>query len=323
MFLKDLKLGFGSYGKAWNFIFRNGLWYFFLFPLIIWCILFWLSWELADSIADVIVNYICGWIGCPEAQPAENLPWYSWLWAKIGGGLSWGLRLTIKLSLSVFGAWLAKYLTLILLSPILAWLSEKVENVLTGNDYAFSWKQLVKDTQRGILLALRNMCVEFFFIFLAWIMALALPGLGKLLAIPVWVLGWYFIGFSMMDYVNERRRLSVRESVRYVRKHKGLAIGNGWMYSIITGFGSFLEMLPLAVLAGPVSLMFAPVLACVAATLAIHQLEGLENNPHAINPNRFRQQGPGTNPQDQAGNKPYPKPPAAPKGTTPPPFNSL
>ena len=55
-----------------------------------------------------------------------------------------------------------------------------------------------------------------------------------------------------MDYTLERH-FSSRESIRFVKSHRGLAIGNGtvFMFLLMTGFG----------------FLFAPPLAAVAATI--------------------------------------------------------
>lgn len=278
MFGKTFGLGLSTYGKAFGFIFKHGLWYYLFFPLLIWGLLFYLNYELIDWLLDIAVDFACQWIGCPEASPAgESTSIWEDIWNWTAGGLEWGIRHTIKLSMGVFIVWMSKYMTLIMLSPVLAFLSEKTEKILTGNDYPFDFKQILKDVWRGILIALRNMFIEFFFIFLAWLIgwAIPFPGSSIILGIPVWILGWYFIGFSMIDYVNERRRFRVIESTRWVRKHKGLAIANGWMFAILIWITDAANV-------GFLGLMFAPILAVVGATIAVHELEGLEGNPYAV-----------------------------------------
>ena len=141
-----------------------------------------------------------------------------------------------------------KYLVLILMSPIMALLSEKTEEVLTGNVYPFEWGQFMNDIWRGILIALRNMLFEIGIILVVWLVGL---GLGvifppimliytPLSAIFLFIVGAYFYGFSTMDYTNERRRLGISESVGFIRKNRWLAISNGmiftvWLYIPIIG----------------------------------------------------------------------------------------
>jgi len=49
---------------------------------------------------------------------------------------------------------------LMVLSPLLAIASEKVEKVITGNVYKFNMKQLMKDVVRALRIATRNIFYE-------------------------------------------------------------------------------------------------------------------------------------------------------------------
>jgi CysZ protein len=40
----------------------------------------------------------------------------------------------------------------------------------------------------------------------------------------------YYYGFAMIDYSCERDKMSARESVLFVQRNKGLAIGNGLVF---------------------------------------------------------------------------------------------
>jgi CysZ protein len=67
----------------------------------------------------------------------------------------------------------------------------------------------------------------------------------------------YYYGFSMLDYSFERHKLSPSESIEYITKHKGLAIGNGIMFY-------FMHLLPF------VGWILAPAYAVVAATISLY-----------------------------------------------------
>ena len=43
----------------------------------------------------------------------------------------------------------------------------------------------------------------------------------------------YYYGFSFLDYINERRRRNVSESIIFIRKHSGLAISIGLFYYLM------------------------------------------------------------------------------------------
>ena len=118
---------------------------------------------------------------------------------------------------------------------------------------------------RGIIIAMRNMFMEWVVVLPLLLIKLVMFPLAIIISPVVWAFGWYYLGFAYMDYVNERRRLSVGESVKFVREHKGVAIGIGSMYALTT-------WVPI------LGLMVAPPMATVGAVLSIHELVDLNTN---------------------------------------------
>ncbi len=85
-----------------------------------------------------------------------------------------------------------------------------------------------------------------------------LPVIGWIFGLLVLMNDCYYYGFSMLDYNCERERMSVREARRFIRSHRGLAIGNGLVI--------FLSMMiPL------VGIMLAAPLSAVAGTIAFYR----------------------------------------------------
>ena len=80
-----------------------------------------------------------------------------------------GLQIIFFLIAYLFG----KYIVLILMSPIMAMLSEKTETILTGKKYPFTLKQFFRDIVRGIGIAFRNLFFQLLILlascFLIWI----------------------------------------------------------------------------------------------------------------------------------------------------------
>ncbi|GAB4280157.1 MAG: hypothetical protein Kow0068_04330 [Marinilabiliales bacterium] len=229
MFWKDLGLGFRTYGQAFNVIFSKGLWWFFIFPIILNILLLWGGFEGVDMIFDWISSKIMQWTNLEKAD----------FWG--AGALRWILDFLLKGTLYLvflaFFAYLSGFIVLIFLSPILAYLSEKTEKILTGNEYPFSAEQLMRDIWRGILLALRNMFIELgwsFIMLIIWIIPIIgwLIHLFQLHNIWLFIVASYFYGFSFMDYSIERQKLNVRKSVHLVRKRKGVALANGMIFSV-------------------------------------------------------------------------------------------
>lgn len=266
-FTNHLTLGFKSYLEAVGFIFKHNLWKYFIIPLILFGIIFYTGHKfeaLSESAKEV----------------------------KEAGEYSWGIIGWFLLVLKTQFFWLlkflfldaTKYLVMIFLSPLLAILSEKTEEILTGNVYKFNLKHLIIDVKRGIGIAIRMLVAEFGIIFLIWLPVCELFGVNDFIYETVALLiGFYFYGFAYVDYINERLRLTIRESWKFMKRHAGLAIAIGSVYSL---FYKIPSLIPtdnkwLETLLDNFGVLFAPVLAIVAATIAMHKLVNLNNSKFA------------------------------------------
>lgn len=188
----------------------------------------------------------------------------------------------------------SKYLVVILLSPFLAFLSQKSEKIITGNTYSFNLPQLYRDIRRGVRIAIRNVLWHYFFFTIIYLVSWL--GWDEPERSPVFyltfVLGFFYYGFSFLDYVNERLRWDMDESIRFVRSHRGLAIAIGMIYSlmilvpvdlgVLFSGGNFEKGILVGISAYIVQLILwlsaasAPVLAIVAATLAMNDIVDLK-----------------------------------------------
>jgi CysZ protein len=194
----------------------------------------------------------------------------------------------------------SKYLVVVLLSPMFALLSEKVEEMLTKNRYPFKLQQTFNDVKRGIRIVVRNMMWEyFFFIIVLGLVAFFDGGVRATLffSIPL-TIGFFYYGFSFIDYINERRRLNVEQSVFFVRKHRGLAVAIGSVYSLLfllpIDFHAMLDFSALFVspweaiksivinFIAWLIVSAAPILAIITATLSMHELVDLSGNEYAL-----------------------------------------
>ena len=129
-------------------------------------------------------------------------------------------------------AFLGGHVVLILMSPILAIVSEKTESILEGNEYPFTLKQLLIDIVRGIRISIRNSAFEMLFIVLLFGLSFVpLLGLGTS---PILILvSAYYYGFSFIDYNLERKQYTVSESVNYMKKNRGIVMGNGIVFALV------------------------------------------------------------------------------------------
>jgi CysZ protein len=162
----------------------------------------------------------------------------------------------VQLILLLFYFSLFKYLILLFGSPLFAYLSEKTEAILEGKEYPFSFTVLFKDILRGSGVALRNTLWQTVYTITLLIVSF-IPVVGWITPVIAFFVECYYYGFSMLDYSCARHKLTPAESVEYIGKHKGLAIGNGLLFFLM-------HVIPV------VGWILAPAYAICAATLSLY-----------------------------------------------------
>jgi len=244
--LKEIVIAFQSYLKAHRFISKHKLWKWIIIPGILYMAMFVLCMfffgKTATSTVDHFSSLLKDWV------QSINLGWVSFL-ISIAGLLLWLLLMLFYFSLF-------KYLFLIVGSPLFAYLSEKTESIMDGKDFPISLKQLVKDMVRGIRLALRNTLWQTVYT-IAVILLSFIPLVGWASPVLSLFIECYYYGFSMLDYSCERHKLSTTQSISFIGSHKGLAIGNGFVFYLM-------HLLPV------VGWVLAPSYAVVAATISLY-----------------------------------------------------
>jgi len=205
----------------------------------------------------------------------------------------------VEISIAVLLMEFSKYLVVIILSPLLSSLSMKTEKILTGNIYPFNFKQLMNDVKRAYKIVVRNMMWYYFFFLVIFVVSLL--GWEDPKSSPVFyltfALGFFYYGFGFLDYINERRRLDMDESIIFVRKNRGLAIAIGFIYSILilvpVDLGALFDLS--GIMNNPSEMIgrflihlflwacasIAPILAIVAATIAMDDLVDLKSNRYS------------------------------------------
>lgn len=258
-FTSDISKGFRSHARAIEFISRHGLWYYFIFPLVLAVLLWTAGFFSIINLTNSLVEQGKHQLGIDHLQ-GDALGWLAASIVKVVE-----ILLDIVLVL-VFSSYL-KYMVLIFCSPVLALLSERIEEIITGKKFPFKMGVFVHDAFRGMAVSFRNLALETVIIiacmFVAWI-----PVVNWLTIPFLFLTEWYFMGFSMMDYTYERQRLSISEGSKFTRRHKGLAISNGFVFSMIL-------LVPYA------GICIAPVLSVVAATLAVIETKHEEDRAKA------------------------------------------
>lgn len=258
--LKEIIISLQAYQHTHRFIIKHRLWKWILIPGLIYTILFIIGIYLFYVSSSSAIEFMLQKSGIEE--------WIKNSWLSF---LLIFAQIILNLILLLFYFSLFKYLFLIIGSPLFAYLSEKTESIIEGKEYPFNFKQLMKDIIRGIKLALRNMLWQTVYTISILILSF-IPVIGWVTPLLALLVECYYLGFSMLDYSCERNKLSTAQSIGFIGRHKGLAIGNGMVFYLM----HFIPIL---------GWLLAPSYAVIAATISLHKAknEGLINVSGKIN----------------------------------------
>jgi len=246
--LKEIVIAIQSYYKAHQFIRKHLLWKWIVIPGIIYTILFCIGMYFFWNSADSAVTYLSELTGITKWLHHQHSAALSFLF--VMGGIM------VRLILVFFYFSLFKYLFLVIGSPLFAYLSEKTESIIQGKEIPFNFQQMLKDVVRGIKLALRNCFWQTVYTVSILILSFV-PLVGWITPVIYALVECYYYGFSMLDYSCERHKLSAAESIAFISKRRGLAMGNGLVFYMMH-FIPFLGW------------VLAPSYAVVAATISLY-----------------------------------------------------
>ncbi|MEQ1552704.1 MAG: EI24 domain-containing protein [Ferruginibacter sp.] len=246
--LKEIIISIQSFVAAHRFIIKHKLWKWILIPGLIYCILFMAGTYLFGKTSYQATEFILLKTGLKTWLESMHESWLNWL-VIVG-------QFFIIIILFLFYFSLFKFIFLIIGSPVFAYLSEKTESIIEGKEFPFSFSQFIKDIVRGIKIALRNLLWQTVYLLSILIFSF-IPIVGWVAPLIALLTECYYFGFSMLDYSSERHKLTTTQSITFIGKHKGLAIGNGVVFYIM----HFIPVL---------GWMLAPSYAVIAATLSLH-----------------------------------------------------
>jgi CysZ protein len=246
--LKEIIISIQAYSQTHRFIIKHRLWKWILIPGLIYAILFFAGIVFFLKSSTAAIDFMLLETGVKEWMQKIQNSWLSFF-------LIFG-QIILQLVLLLFYFSLFKYLFLIIGSPVFAYLSEKTESIMEGKDFPFSFTQLLKDIGRGIKVAFRNMLWQTVYTISILILSF-IPVVGWITPLIALLVECYYLGFSMLDYSCERNKLSASQSIAFIGKHRGLAIGNGLIFYLM-------HMVPLF------GWIMAPSYAVIAATLSLY-----------------------------------------------------
>jgi CysZ protein len=247
--LKEIILSIQAYLHTYRFIVKHRLWKWIFIPGLIYTLLFCAGIYLFAVSSHSAIGFMLQKSGVAEWMEKMQNSWLSFL-------LIFG-QIILNLILLLFYFSLFKYLFLIIGSPLFAYLSEKTESIIEGKEFPFSFKQLMKDIVRGIRIALRNMLWQTVYTVSILILSF-IPVVGWVTPLLGLLVECYYLGFSMLDYSCERNKLTTSQSINFIGRHKGLAIGNGIIFYMM-------HLVPI------LGWLFAPSFAVIAATISLHK----------------------------------------------------
>ncbi|MGG9961500.1 EI24 domain-containing protein [Ferruginibacter sp. SUN106] len=246
--LKEIITAIQAYFQTHRFIIKHRLWKWILIPGLVYTILFCAGIWLFLKSSNYAIDFVLLKTGATEWMQKMQNSWLNWLMIFA--------QIILYLVLLLFYFSLFKYMFLIVGSPLFAYLSEKTEAIMEGHDFPFSFSQLIKDIIRGVRIALRNMLWQTVYAVSIFILAF-IPVIGWITPLIALLVECYYLGFSMLDYSCERHKLSTSQSIAFIGKHRGLAIGNGLVFYMM-------HFIPL------LGWVLAPGYAVIAATISLY-----------------------------------------------------
>ena len=176
------------------------------------------------------------------------------------------MRILIWLCSILFYYLIYKSLLLVILSPILSYVSERVETHLTGKKYSFTMKDNISFIIRSIDIGFRSFIKQMVGTCVIMLLGFIFP-INLSIPFLIFILQGYFTGFSFMDYTLERYRLTTSQSLAFLKKQRVCSAVSGIIFTLlflIPFFGIFI----------------APLITCVAVTKITVEL--LNREPEAV-----------------------------------------
>lgn len=230
--------GLQEYTESLTLISKLGLWKYFTIPIII-------SVFIATTIAISAYGL------------SDNLgAWISEIWGWDWGKSAFTTFSTIISAIMILaiGLILFKHIVMALSAPFMSPVSEKIESHLTGRSNSTSRQtNFMSQLWRGIRINGRNLILELL-ITIPILLLKLIPIVNIFSTALLFLVQAYYAGFGNMDYTLERH-LTYRDSIKFVRKNRAVAVGNGigFLLLLLVPFVGVIMVLPFSVTAASVS----------------------------------------------------------------------
>jgi len=234
--IQNIVKGLHTYTTATGLITKLKLWKYFAIPIIISLVTASIIGFSAYGFSDNIGHWI-----------AKIWPW-EWgakafeVVAEVLGGI-----LVLAIGLVLY-----KHIVMALSAPFMSPVSEKIEAHFNQEQEHHQHRDtsFMEQLWRGVRINVRNLFMELLLTIPIFLLGF-IPLIGSIAsAILMFLMQSYYAGFGNMDYTLERH-FNYKESITFVQKNRGYAIGNGIVFMgllLIPVIGIIL-VLPLSVTA--------------------------------------------------------------------------
>ncbi|MCB0381997.1 MAG: EI24 domain-containing protein [Psychroserpens sp.] len=211
--IKNILKGIQAYSGALALISKLKLWNFFVIPIII----------------SIVTAIIIGFLAYLLSDNVGHFIAKIWIW-------DFGKEVFTTISTFIgavfiiaIGLILYKHIVMAFSAPFMSPVSEKIEMYLTGIE-RHNYRNTTFNEQlwRGIRINIRNLARELLFT-IPILLLKFIPVVNIFSTVLLFLVQGYYAGFGNMDYTLERH-LKYRESTQFIRKHRGIAIGNGIVF---------------------------------------------------------------------------------------------
>ncbi len=231
--IKNILTGILAYAGTFRLINTLGLWKYFAVPMMISfltaVLIGFSAWGLSDNLGNFISKIWFWEWGAETFRAISNLL---------------GALMIIALGLILY-----RHIIMALSSPFMGHVSEKIEKHLYGTAHNHRQTSHAAQLWRGVKINIRNLGLELLFTVPILVIGF-IPIIGVASPILLFLVQSYYAGFGNMDYTLERH-FTYSESIGFVRKNRGLAIGNGivFMMLLLIPVVGIILVLPLSVTA--------------------------------------------------------------------------
>ena len=213
--IKNILKGIQAYTGALSLISKLKLWKFFFIPIAISIVTATIIGLTTYGLSDNIGAFI-----------ARIWPW------DFGKETFTSISTFIgAIMVLAIGLILYKHIIMALSAPFMSPVSEKIEAHLTGEaTHHHRNTTFQEQLWRGIRINLRNLAKELL-LTIPLLLLKFIPLVNIFSTALLFLLQAYYAGFGNMDYTLERH-FKYRESIQFIRRHRGIAIGNGIVFML-------------------------------------------------------------------------------------------